>query len=159
MSISDELMWRYWTLLTDLRASEIEAMQAEVAAGSLHPMEAKKRLARTIVGGFHGEAAALEADANWARQFQRDELPDNLEETTIPAAELGYTPESRTVPLAKLLLRLNLADSATDATRKIKQGAVRIEGELVSTPHLLLASLPARLPIRVGKQARLAVLL
>jgi tyrosyl-tRNA synthetase len=159
MSISDELMWRYWTLLTDLRASEIEAMQADVAGGTLHPMEAKKRLARTIVGGFHGEAAALEADSNWARQFQRDELPENLEETTVAAAELGYSPESPTVPLAKLLLRLALADSATDATRKIKQGAVRIEGELVSTPHLPLASLPARLAIRVGKQARLAVLL
>src|ERR1700682_5573136 len=58
MSISDELMWRYWTLLTDLRQGEIEQMQTDVASGALHPMEAKKRLARTIAGGFHSEAAA-----------------------------------------------------------------------------------------------------
>ena len=64
MSISDELMWKYWIFLTDLKQSEVEAMQAEVAAGALHPMEAKKRLARGIVGDFHGEAAALGADVS-----------------------------------------------------------------------------------------------
>ena len=58
MSISDELMWSYWTLLTDLRQSEIDALKADVASGALHPMEAKKRLARTIVAGFHSQEAA-----------------------------------------------------------------------------------------------------
>ena len=72
MSISDELMWKYWVLLTDLQQSEIEAMRAEVAAGKLHPMETKKKLARTIVAGFHGEAAAASADENWARMFQAE---------------------------------------------------------------------------------------
>src|SRR5277367_3441054 len=76
MSISDELMWRYWTLLTDLRQSEIEQMQADVASGALHPMEAKKLLARTIVTGFDSEEAAREADENWAKQFQRREMPE-----------------------------------------------------------------------------------
>ena len=71
MSISDQLMWRYWTLLTDMRQSEIDKMQADVASGTLHPMDAKKRLARTIVAGFHGPEAAQAADENWARQFQR----------------------------------------------------------------------------------------
>src|ERR1700729_1141632 len=71
MSINDELMWRYWTLLTDLRQSEIDKMQADVASGALHPMEAKKSLARTIVAGFHGQDAARAADENWARQFQQ----------------------------------------------------------------------------------------
>ena len=60
MSISDELMWKYWVLLTDLKQSEIDAMRADVAAGKLHPMETKKKLARTITAGFHGEAAAAE---------------------------------------------------------------------------------------------------
>ena len=55
MSISDGLMWRYWTFLTDLRQTEIDQMQTEVAGGILHPMEAKKRLARTIVAGFHSQ--------------------------------------------------------------------------------------------------------
>ena len=62
MSINDELMWKYWVFLTDLRQSEVDALQAEVVAGKLHPMDAKKRLARTITGGFHGEAAAETAD-------------------------------------------------------------------------------------------------
>ena len=80
MSISDELMWSYWLLLTDLRESEVEALKAEVSAGQLHPMEAKKRLARTIVADFHGEAAALAADENWARMFQQKETAEDLQE-------------------------------------------------------------------------------
>ena len=157
MSLSDTLMWRYWTLLTDLRASEIEAMQAEVASGALHPMEAKKRLARTIVGGFHSEGAMREADEGWARQFQQHELPENLEEVAVSAAELGWTEASPTVSLAKLLVKLGMAESATDATRKMKQGAVRIEGEPVQTPHLPVGALPAKVSVRVGKRARVAV--
>src|SRR5271168_3502079 len=77
MSISDALMWSYWTLLTDLRQSEIDKMQADVASGALHPMEAKKRLARTIVAGFHSEEAAKEADENWAKRFQRGQFPSD----------------------------------------------------------------------------------
>ena len=71
MSISDELMWKYFLLLTDLRGSEVDAMREEVARGKLHPMAAKKNLARTIVAGFHGVAAAESADENWARMFQQ----------------------------------------------------------------------------------------
>src|SRR6201982_222265 len=71
MSISDELMWRYWTLLTDLRGAEIAAMQDEVRAGAAHPVRAQKELARTIVAGFHSEEAARAADENWAKQFQQ----------------------------------------------------------------------------------------
>jgi len=71
MSISDELMWSYWVLLTDLKQSEVDALKAQVRAGELHPMEAKKRLARTITAGFHGAAAAQEADENWAKMFQQ----------------------------------------------------------------------------------------
>ncbi len=157
MSLSDTLMWRYWTLLTDLRASEIEQMQADVASGALHPMEAKKRLARTIVSGFHAEAAVREADEGWARQFQHGEMPEHLEEVALTAVELGWTAEMPAVSLAKVLVQLGLADSATDALRKMKQSAVRVEGELVATPHLPVGRLPARLAVRVGKRARLAV--
>ena len=71
MSISDELMWRYWIFLTDLRQSGVERMQSDVASGALHPMEAKKRLARTIVAGFHSEEAARKAEEGWAMQFQQ----------------------------------------------------------------------------------------
>ncbi|HZD46432.1 MAG TPA: tyrosine--tRNA ligase, partial [Acidobacteriaceae bacterium] len=86
MSISDTLMWSYWTLLTDLKQSEVDALKAEVANGAEHPMEVKKRLARTIVAGFHSEEAAQRADENWAKQFQRDETPEDLDEVAIAAA-------------------------------------------------------------------------
>src|ERR1700744_9583 len=89
MSINDEMMWRYWTLLTDLRQSEIDRMQADVASGALHPMEAKKRLARTIVSGFQGQESAQAADENWARQFQqKSDDVEGLEEVRIAFAEL-----------------------------------------------------------------------
>jgi len=79
MSISDELMWKYWVLLTDLKQSEIDAMKADVAAGKLHPMAAKKKLARTITAGFHGEAGAESAGENWARMFQQKGFSEDVE--------------------------------------------------------------------------------
>jgi len=88
MSISDELMWKYWVFLTDLRQSEVDALQAEVAAGKLHPMEAKKRLARTITAGFHGEAAAQAADENWARMFQQKIVAGDIESVPVEASKI-----------------------------------------------------------------------
>jgi tyrosyl-tRNA synthetase len=71
MSISDELMWKYFLLLTDLRGSEVDALKADVASGAQHPMEIKKKLAAIITSGFHGETAATHAAENWARMFQQ----------------------------------------------------------------------------------------
>ena len=158
LSISDTLMWRFWTLLTDLRQSEVDGMQAEVASGALHPMEAKKRLARTIVGGYYPAGAVREADEGWARQFQRDEQPEHVEEIAVAAAGLGWTEAHPQLRLDKLLLELGLADSATDATRKLKQGAVRIGGEVVHAPHLPVPALGGTLVLRVGKRMRAALL-
>jgi tyrosyl-tRNA synthetase len=87
MSISDELMWKYFFLLTDFRGSEIETLREDVAAGRAHPMEVKKKLARTIVSGFHGKDAAVSADENWARMFQQKGESEDLEEETDPATE------------------------------------------------------------------------
>ncbi len=158
MSVSDTLMWRFWTLLTDLRQSEVDEMQAEVAGGALHPMEAKKRLARTIVGDFYPAEAVREADEGWARQFQRDEQPEHLEEIPVEAAEFGWTETHRQVRLDKLLVRLGLADSATDAARKLKQGSVRVEGETFSAPYLPVSATGTSLVLRVGKRMRAALL-
>ena len=153
MSINDELMWRYWTLLTDLRQSEIDAMRAEVAAGTLHPMEAKKRLARTIVSGFHSEEVARAADENWARQFQqKSDDVKGLEEIHLAAAEVGRDAEGR-VRLSRLLTAAGLAASSTEADRKVKEGAVRIDGEVVKQAHLTLNG-STRLTVRVGKRAK-----
>ncbi len=156
MSISDELMWRFWLLLTDLRKSEIEAKQAEVASGALHPMEAKKQLARVITGGYWPADAVRAADEGWARQFQRDERPEHVDEVAVAPADLGWTENNRLIRTDKLLVRLGLADSATDAARKLKQGSVRIGGEPFSSPHISVPSLPATLVVRVGKRIRAA---
>jgi tyrosyl-tRNA synthetase len=160
MSINDAMMWRYWTLLTDLRKSEIDAMQTDVASGALHPMEAKKRLARTIVAGFHGAEAARSADENWARQFQQksDDVA-GLEEVTIPIAEIAAAADSgHAIRVPKLLVRAGLAASGAEATRKIAENAVRIDGETISAATITLSSLPARLAVRVGKRAKVAVI-
>jgi tyrosyl-tRNA synthetase len=155
MSISDQLMWSYWTLLTDLKQSDVDALRAAVASGVEHPMEVKKRLARTIVGGFHSADAARRADENWARQFQRDETPEDLEEITVAAGEVGWSAESGAVRLDKLLVRLGLAESASEATRKVKQGGVRVDGDLMQGTHAK-AIVPGRITVRAGKRAKAA---
>jgi tyrosyl-tRNA synthetase len=158
MSISDTLMWSYWTLLTDLKQSEVEALKTAVASGAEHPMEVKKRLARTIVAGFHSQEAAQKADANWAKQFQRDEAPEDLDEVAIPAGEVGWTPETGAIRLDKLLVRLGLAASAAEATRLVKQGAVRVDGGIVQGTHSQVA-VPGRVVVRAGKRSKAARLL
>jgi tyrosyl-tRNA synthetase len=157
MSISDDLMWCYWTLLTDLRQSEIDQMRGDVASGALHPMDAKKRLARTIVSGFHSEEAARAADESWARQFQqKSDDVEGLEEVRLAASDLGRDSEGR-IRVSKLLTAAGLAASATEADRKIKEGAVRIEGEVVRQAHIPLNG-SARLTLRVGKRAKVAII-
>jgi tyrosyl-tRNA synthetase len=135
----------------------VDALQAAVASGAEHPMEVKKRLARTIVAGFHGEEAAKRADENWAKQFQRDETPEDLDEVAIPAAEVGWTAETGAIRLDKLLVRLGLAESASDAGRKVKQGGVRIDGEAVQGTHAKVA-IPGRIAVRAGKRSKAALL-
>jgi tyrosyl-tRNA synthetase len=160
MSINDELMWKYFLFLTDLKGSEVEALKAEVAGGALHPMEAKKRLARTITGDFHGEAAALAADENWARMFQQKETAEDLEEVTIAYADLvgpSGVPGALQIRLPKLLVQLGLAASGAEASRKIAEKAVKLDGEAAGNALVPLASLPARIVVRLGKRAKVAV--
>ncbi len=155
MSISDEMMSRYWTLLTDLRQSEIDRMKADIASGALHPMQAKKNLARTIVAGFHGEAAAQSAGQNWAKMFQQKSTGGALEQVNVAFDKVYIAPlaipelgeldaaldsaafaamsKGRTsgggvlasYSITKLIRELGLA-SATEATKLIKAGAVSI---------------------------------
>src|SRR5947209_4892618 len=89
MSISDELMWRYWELLTDASMSAIGQMREQAKAGKLHPMNVKKGLASKIVTNFHSEAAAKQAGEDWEKQFQKDEVPENVENITVPAGDLS----------------------------------------------------------------------
>jgi len=161
MSISDELMWKYWELLTDLRQSEVDALQADVAAGKLHPMEAKKRLARTIVADFHGEAAAASADENWARMFQQKETAEDLEEVVIAYADLvgpSGAPGAPQIRLPKLLVQLGLAASGAEASRKIAEHAVKLDGEGAVSALFPIVALPARIVVRLGKRAKVALI-
>ncbi len=161
MSISDELMWKYWVFLTDLRQSEVDELQAEVAAGHLHPMDAKKRLARTITAGFHGEEAAQHADENWARMFQQKSESEDLEEVHIAYADLvgpSGAPGALQIRLPKLLIQLGLAASGAEASRKIAEKAVKLDGEVASNAVIPVAGLPVRMVVRLGKRAKVAVI-
>jgi tyrosyl-tRNA synthetase len=148
-------------LLTDLRQSEVDGMQAEVTAGTLHPMDAKKRLARTITAGFHGEQAAESADENWARMFQQKGESEDLEEVHIAYADVaGPVTEDGGLPirLPKLLVQLGLAASGAEASRKIAEKAVKLDGEVAGNSVVPLDVLPVRIVVRLGKRAKIAVI-
>src|SRR6202521_4891050 len=150
MSVSDEIMWRYYELLTDASMTEIEKMKRE-----LHPMQAKKDLARRIVADFHLAGTATKAGEDWAKQFQKDETPEGVEEVSVDIADISAE-DPYDVRLDRLLVRCGLADSVTNAVRKLKKGSVRVE-EIVRNHHTYkLNKLPVRLPIRVGKRIKVA---
>jgi tyrosyl-tRNA synthetase len=154
MSISDEMMWRYWELLTDTSMAGIEAMQQQVKSGQAHPMKMKQGLATKIVADFHGEAAAKKAQEDWSKQFQKGEVPEDVETISVKYDEVAAKPgDGKAVKLDKLLARCGLADSATDGQRKIKQNAVRVNGDVRTDPVLPVA-LPAELTLRVGRLLR-----
>jgi tyrosyl-tRNA synthetase len=169
MSINDELMWKYWVLLTDLRLSEVESLKADVSAGKLHPMEAKKRLARTITAGFHGEAEARSADENWARMFQQKDVEALAEEVRIDweklvvadAVTLGQLrldpKRSFHINVGKLLVALGICDSRTQGERQASVG-VMIDGAKKIAPTLEILGRPSKFTVRVGKRAKVAVI-
>ncbi len=169
MSISDELMWKYFLLLTDLRGSEIEGLKEDVAAGRAHPMEVKKRLARTITAGFHGEAAAESADENWAVGVQRREVPVDVEKVSIPirdvarmdAFSLQQAEADRNkdvfIDTARLIVRLGMKASRKDAERQVLAG-VSIDGEKITKQWFMIKSRPREVAVRIGKQLKIAVI-
>jgi tyrosyl-tRNA synthetase len=162
MSVSDKLMWSYWTLLTDLRQSEIDRLRADADSGDQNPMEIKKRLAQTITAGFHSEAEAGHAADNWARMFQHKSVGDDLEEVNIAYADLvapaSGEPGLLQIRLPKLLLQLGLAASGAEASRKIAEKAVKLDGEVATSSVITLPALPTRIVTRLGKRAKVAVI-
>jgi tyrosyl-tRNA synthetase len=172
MSISDEMMWRYYELLTDVQVADIEKMKRET-----HPMQAKKELARRIVADFHSAEAAAKAGDDWVKQFQAKETPDVLEHILVSLTkivvgtgeEVGIkTPPHDVLVLAadrslntavlvrvdKLLAEAKLAESASDGSRKIKQKAVEIDQELVDKPKLAVPRPSRPLVVRVGRSMK-----
>ncbi|MEJ5172183.1 MAG: tyrosine--tRNA ligase [Hydrogenothermaceae bacterium] len=127
MSISDELMWNYWELLTDLTLQEIEKLKKDVEEGKVHPMEVKKQLAMYIVERFHGKEAAVVAREHFEKVFSKREIPDDIPHISIGSLNLP----SGKVELFELIHLLNLAPTKSEAKRLIKQGGVKVNGEKV----------------------------
>jgi tyrosyl-tRNA synthetase len=154
MSISDELMWRYFELLSFRPLAEIAALRAAIAAGR-NPRDVKFELAREIVARFHDAAAAGRAQANFTSRFAEKTLPTDLPEVALycAAGEDG-------IPLVAALTSagVELAASRGEARRKVGEGAVRIDGEKASDPQLRLVA-GARYTLQVGPRrfARIAV--
>jgi tyrosyl-tRNA synthetase len=143
MQIGDDLMWRYYELLTDRSVSEIAALRADA-----HPMEAKIALGKSIVTDFHSAENAERAADVFNSVVRRGEVPEDLAEARVP--EEARVPAG--IRVAKLLAAIGLADSVSDATRKINAGAVEIDGERVKEP-----TIPERgqaMVIRAGKNWR-----
>jgi tyrosyl-tRNA synthetase len=157
MSISDAMMWRYYELLTDVQVDEIEKMKS-----GTHPMQAKKDLARRIVTDFHSAEAAGKAGEDWAKQFQKDEVPESADEVPVNLAEIGGSVDpnfSVGIRVDRLLVKCGLAASTTEASRKLKQNSVKIDNEVMNEPRLVLhGPPPKKLTLRVGKQLKVAVI-
>jgi tyrosyl-tRNA synthetase len=164
MAISDEKMWPYYELLTDVGVIEIRAMMGDAANRKENPMVLKKNLARLIVTDFHSADAARRAGEDWAKQFQKDETPADIEEVLVAFTDVEVRPgegfldlqgeeSERNVRLDKLLAQIGLADSASDAGRKRKQKAVRVNGELKTDP-ILLWNPKEPLTVRAGRKIK-----
>jgi len=146
MSVSDELMWRYYLLLTDLSAKDIDDLRARVSTGAVHPKHAKVDLARRIVSDFHSAADADQAAAAFDAKFSRGELAGD-----VPTIEVAWT--EPTMGLPKVLVAAGLATSTSDATRKVQQGAVKIDREKVMDIKFRLDAKRPEIVLEVGRRA------
>jgi len=139
MSVSDALMFRYFELVTRVPEHEIAGLRR------LHPMEAKKRLARTVTAMYHGEAAAAAAEVAFARVVQAREVPDNIELIRLA------TPSS-SEPAWKVVVLAGMAPSNSEARRLIQQGGVEVDGNRVTDPNQKIDVSGERRLLQVGKR-------
>lgn len=130
MSISDELMWRYFELLSFRALDEIEQFKQSVAAGA-NPRDIKFKLAEELITRFHDENAAKKAQESFIARFQKGTMPDDIEEFTLKS-------ESDALPIGIILRQAGLVSSASEAIRMIKQGAVKIDGKRVEETKLMI---------------------
>ena len=146
MQISDDLMYRYYELLTDLPMGEIAKLREDVAAGRRNPMDVKMELGRRIAADFHSEAEAQAAREAFDREVRKGLEPADTETVDLPAEATT----EKGIRLDKLVAAIGLAESVTDGARKLKAGAVEISG----TVHrdLLLTGAKGVLVIRLGKK-------
>jgi tyrosyl-tRNA synthetase len=148
MSISDELMFRYYELLTDMSLAEIGQLRLRIERGDLHPMEAKIDLARSIVTDFHSASEAARAAGQFNRVVRQGEAPADLPASPLPEG----VRHANGIRIDKLLAKIGLADSVSDAARKLKAGAVMVNGDKVS--ELVLPAPSGEWIIQVGRNWR-----
>jgi tyrosyl-tRNA synthetase len=149
MSISDDLMWRYYELLTDLSVADIKLLRDHAASGAAHPRDLKVSLAKRVIADFHSQSAADAAEAEFVRRFRNKEVPDEIE-TRAVAPQVWK--------LARLLVETGLAPSMAEARRLIEQGGVRVDGERAARAEAEVEVGGDRAPlIQVGKRRFLRV--
>jgi len=149
MSVSDDLMFRYFELLSSLGLDEIKGLKDGIADGRLHPKDVKTQLARELVERFHSDQAAGAAKAGFEAQFSRGEVPDDIPEFNLSSDE-------KTIYLPRVLKEAGLVASTSDARRLIKQGAVSIDGTKVLSEEIKVRAPQAVL--KVGKRRFLRVI-
>jgi len=144
MSISDELMFRYYELLSDLSMEEVLALKEKMRQGEIHPKVVKVQLAKEMVARFHSAEAADEAERNFEQVFARHELPDEIEEVEMPRS-------SESIWLPKLLADAGMVKSTSEGRRMIQQNAVSLDGNKVEDVD---ATIPAgeSVLLKVGKR-------
>jgi tyrosyl-tRNA synthetase len=145
MSISDDLMWTYYELVTDRTPAEIDALKKEVSAGAFHPMDAKMQLAQEVIAGFQGEDAARKAAENFQRIFRDRQAPEGA---PVRKVRVGGAKK-----LVALLVELQLVPSKSEAIRLIEQGGVEIDGARVDDARKEIdMSTPREFLLRAGKK-------
>jgi len=146
MSISDDLMWKYYLLCTDLTPQQIDALKHQVAAGALHPMQAKRDLAKSIIADFHDAEAAENAEAEFRRVFSERQAPAEIEEKTLPSSAEAQL-------LSKVIAAAGLAPTNKEAQRLIAQGGVLVDDVKVEdSRHTIRASAGTSYLLKVGKR-------
>jgi tyrosyl-tRNA synthetase len=148
MSISDDLMWKYYELLTDTSIDEVNVLKFKCESGDENPRDIKIALAKSIIGDFHSDEAAREAEEEFYRRFVKKEVPDEIEEKTIAVG---------TYKLADLLAETGLAASKGEARRLIEQGGVKVNGEKTSATTAEIAISAQPILLQVGKRKFLNV--
>jgi len=142
LSISDQLMFRYYELLSDLGGEQIALLKKEMEAGVLHPKEIKKRLARELTARFHSDEAARLAEQNFEKVFQKGGVPDDIQVVQVTASEDIWIPQ--------LLVDMELVKSTSDGRRMIKQNAVSLDGEKVTDVNAVVRP-QGEVLVKVGK--------
>jgi len=145
MSISDELMWRYYNLISSKSAHEVSEMQVGAAEGRLHPMDLKKQLACELVARYHGDGEAIAAKEDFEARFSRHEVPQDVPEVAVDATG------GDGIPITSLLREAGLAPSGKEARRSCIQGAVRVDGEKISDPTQCIRP-GAQVIVQVGRR-------